>query len=42
VPKRELLLLLLLQERISGVLGSSLARGITAGTFHSICSRILR
>jgi superfamily I DNA/RNA helicase len=25
-----------------GVLGPAVARGITAGTFHSICARILR
>mmetsp|Transcript_7691 Transcript_7691/g.20502 ORF Transcript_7691/g.20502 Transcript_7691/m.20502 type:complete len:844 (+) Transcript_7691:93-2624(+) len=31
-----------LKERIAGILGPTVARGITAGTFHSICARILR
>ncbi|KAF5832759.1 P-loop containing nucleoside triphosphate hydrolase protein [Dunaliella salina] len=31
-----------LKERIAGILGPTVARAITAGTFHSICARILR
>jgi hypothetical protein len=30
------------QERIEGVLGPDVARLVTAGTFHSICCRLLR
>lgn len=31
-----------LKERLKGVLGSNLVRGLSTGTFHATCARILR